>query len=128
MRILDNKRTFLRFDIPLKVKFKTPKKTREYAVGITSNFSRKGFCFESQEFDIEPNEIMAFKVHHPQADVFVPVLGDIVWKKPVNTKFMVGVKLREMHSEAKCDILNCCYNTWVSKMQAENRNAKIASS
>ncbi len=118
----------MRFDIPLKVKFKPPKKTREYAVGITSNFSRKGFCFESQELDIEPNGITAFKVHHPQADVFVPVLGDIVWKKQVNTKFMVGVKLREMHSEAKCEILNCCYNTWVNKMQAENRNAKIARS
>ncbi|MEE8328745.1 MAG: PilZ domain-containing protein [Thermodesulfovibrionia bacterium] len=124
--MLDNKRAFVRFDIPLEVKFKTPKNTNEYVVGVTKNFSRKGFCFELQEFDIEPNKIVAFKVRHPQADVFVSVLGDIIWKKRVNTKFMVGVKLREMHSEAKCDILHYCYNTWVNKMQAENRNAKVA--
>ncbi len=126
--MLDNKRAFVRFDIPLKVKFKTPKNTNEYAVGVTKNFSRKGFCFELQTFDIEPNEIVAFKVHHPQADVFVPVLGNIIWKKRVNTKFMVGVKLREIHSEAKCEILHCCYNEWVHKMQTENRNAKVACS
>lgn len=123
--MLKDRRKCLRFDIPLDVKFKS-KEVAGYSLGVTNNFSRKGFCFEMQKFDPKSKETIELKVRHPQEDTFISVTGDIVWRRQVEAKYLVGIKLREMHKEAKWEILDCCYNTWTDKMRRKNKKVKVA--
>ncbi len=125
--MLHDRRKFLRFDIPLHVKFKPSKdKLEKYVLGLTINFSRQGFCFEAPDIALEPTETLELKVMLPRENAFVPVVGDIVWKKQVDSKFMVGIKLIAMNKEAKWEILDYAYNTWMSKAQGKNTIEKVA--
>ncbi len=127
--MLEDRRKFLRFDIPLHVKFKPSKGLIEkYVLGVTTNFSRQGFCFEAQNIDLEPTETLELKVMLPRENAFVPVLGDIVWKKRVGSKFLVGIQIIEMHKEAKWEILDYAYTIWLDKAQDKNTIEKITCS
>ncbi len=121
--MLNDKRRCPRFEIPLCVEFKPSKEREEYALGITSNFSRKGLCFKSNKFNLKKDEPLDFKLQLPHEDRFIPVSGNVMWKEKVDDKFLVGIKLREMHSEDKCDILEYCYTSWVNKIQSKNKSA-----
>jgi len=92
--MLDEKRRFARFDIPLILEFEPTK--GNYSQGLTRNFSYEGFSFESQDSDFAAKENLEFKLKFPQEGTFVSVLGDVVWKKQVKDKCLAGVRLREM--------------------------------
>ncbi len=125
--MLQDRRKFLRFDISLHVKFKPSKeKLEKYVFGMTTNFSRNGFCFEAQNIDLGPEETFELKIMLPRENAFVPVVGDIVWKKQVDSKFLVGIKLIAMNKEAKWEILDYGCNTWMAKTQGKDTIEKMA--
>jgi hypothetical protein len=111
----DERRDFNRFDVSLDVSFKPTKGSDEYFAGVTKNFSRKGLCFESESFDLELNSPMELKVKLPDQDTFVPVMGKVAWKRPVEDKYLVGIEVKEIDMEAKSRILNHAYDIWVEK-------------
>ena len=124
--MLHDRRKSLRFNIPLHVKFKPSKEPLEkYALGTTINFSRRGFCFETQDIFLEPEETFELKVMLPLENAFVPVIGEIAWKKQAATKCMVGIKLIEMNKEAKWEILDYGYMLWLSKPQGRSIMEKV---
>lgn len=125
--MLQDRRKFLRFDVPLHVKFKPSKdKLERYVFGTTINFSRNGFCFEVQNIDLKPAESLEFRVMLPSEDAFVPVLGDIVWKKQVDSNSLFGIKFIAMNKDAKWEILDHGYSLWLDKMQGKNMLRKVA--
>lgn len=109
------RRKFIRFDVPLDMEFKPLKDRSEYLPGITINFSREGFCFETESRDLRMNEVLELKVKLPNKDMFTPVVGEIVWKKQLKDKYLAGIQLEDMDKEAKSEILDHAYNIWLEK-------------
>lgn len=98
------RRQLERFDVFLIVEFRPFKWAFEYSQGITKNFSQEGFSFASQ-YDINPGEIMVFKIKHPWSDLYVSISAKIIWKKEGWYERMVGVKLCEVDQEIENKIL-----------------------
>ncbi len=94
--MLDNRRKFHRFDSDTIVEFRPLKKTNEYSVGMTRDFSSAGFSFESQNYDFEQEEDLEFKLKDPQRDLFVSVNGKAVWKAKSEFACVTGIELKEL--------------------------------
>jgi c-di-GMP-binding flagellar brake protein YcgR len=125
---LDNpmeRRKFMRFDIPLNVEFTQPEEASDYYSGITINFSRHGFCFESEGPPLQTLTNVKLRVQIPGKEIFVPITGHIVWTQNLNNRFMAGVQIRDMNREAKSDILEYCYNTWLETVRKRQLSSKV---
>jgi c-di-GMP-binding flagellar brake protein YcgR len=125
---LDNpmeRRKFMRFDIPLNVEFTQPEEASDYYSGITINFSRQGFCFESEGPPLQTFTNVKLRVQIPGKEIFVPITGHIVWTQNLNNRFMAGVQIRDMNREAKSDILEYCYNTWLETVRKRQLSSKV---
>ena len=103
--MLDERRQFTRFDIPLILEFKPANGDSKYAWGLTRNFSVDGFCFETRDANFEPQKNMEFKLKFPQRGTFVSVAGNIVWKKYVEDRYTSGVEFREVNEKFKKELL-----------------------
>jgi hypothetical protein len=99
-------RQFKRYDAILIAEARPFQKKREYSTGITSNFSQDGFCFESQSLNPKPSEIMEFKLKHPESDLSVSALGEMVWKKEAWFNRKMGIKFREIEQATKRQLLD----------------------
>ncbi|MDH4027583.1 MAG: PilZ domain-containing protein [Nitrospirota bacterium] len=113
--MLTERRKYIRFDIPLDMEFKLLNGPAEYYPGMTVNFSREGFCFETDKPDLKLNEILELKVKHPAKEMYVPIVGEIVWKKQTSTKHVAGIHFEDIDREAKSEILDHAYNIWLEK-------------
>ncbi len=94
--MLDDRRKFHRFDSETMVEFRPLKKTNENSVGMTRDFSSAGFSFESQNYDLEPEEDLEFKLIHPNCDLFVSVQGKAVWEEKSKFACVTGIELKEL--------------------------------
>lgn len=121
---MSEKRKFIRFDIPLCVKFQPSTEATEFCFGVTRNFSRAGLNFESHYFEHEPGNTFELKVEIPQQNTFVSVMGDIVWKRRNEAKCITGIKIKAMDNEAKWDILDYGYIRWVDTIRSKHSKAK----
>lgn len=110
---MSNRRKFFRFEVPLNLAFKPHRGQIPFSFGRTRNFSRKGFCFQSDDFDYPQEQVLEFKVEMPGADVIINVLGDIVWSRRIGETALTGVRLRDMHTESRWKILDYCYQQWI---------------
>ncbi|GBD97962.1 PilZ domain protein [bacterium BMS3Abin06] len=98
------KRKLKRIDIFLIAEFKELKKAAVHSVGITRNLSCEGFSLESQSFGFGRGEILEFRLKHPQGDLSVTVLGEVVWKKQGWYKYAAGIMFHEINEETKSEI------------------------
>ena len=112
-----DRRRFIRYDIPLDVEFKLLNDTSEYASGVTTNFSRSGFCFETTYNTAQLNKAFDLKIRVPDSDTLTSAVGDLVWKQDLDDKYLYGVKLMAMEKDAKSMILENAYNIWLDKMR-----------
>lgn len=109
-----DRRKFIRFDIPLDVEFKSSINTDSCSKGMTVNFSRSGLCFETKELDYNLNDLMELKVKMPEKDDYISITGDLAWKEKIDdSKYLAGVIFREIDSEAKSHILDHAYDAWL---------------
>lgn len=123
---MKEKRMFMRFDIPLIMKFRPYKQTTGYCFGMTRNFSRRGFSFEAQNCGHEPMDPLELKIEVPFKNMFISAHGDIVWKKRSDSKLIAGVELRAMDKEARSEIMDYAYSTWVQDMRKiKNNNSRV---
>jgi hypothetical protein len=103
--MIHDKRKFTRIDIPIIMEFKPVKETAEYSLGLTRNFSCEGLSFESLDFKHEPIETLELKLKFPRRGTFISVLGDVMWKKQIRDRYLVGVKLKDMSKEIRDEFL-----------------------
>ena len=109
-----DRRKFMRFDIPLDMEFKPSINTDTHSKGTTVNFSRSGLCFETKEDDFNLSDLMELKVNLPKTDDYISIVGDLAWKTKLDdSKCLVGIKFREIDSEAKNHILDHAYEAWL---------------
>ena len=115
--MFDDRRKFLRFDVPLKVEIK--KSQEYYSSGVTKNFSREGFSLVAEEFDFEPKNYLEARIELPQQNGFVNVYGEIIWKRQIGDKWQVGIRLSQIDKASKDDILSYAYENWKNRMREE---------
>ena len=114
----EDKRKYMRFDIPLDVKFKTSIDADSHSKGKTLNISRSGLCFEAEELDYQPNALMEIRVKMPDEHYYISVTGDLAWKEKIDdSRYLAGISFREIDSEAKNHILDHAYEKWVLNLR-----------
>ena len=114
----EDKRKFMRFDIPLDVQFKPSIDAVSLSTGTTVNFSRSGLCFEARELDYNLNDIMEIKVKLPKKDDYISVTGDIAWMDKISdSRCLAGIIFRDIDSEAKNHILDHAYDSWLLNLR-----------
>jgi c-di-GMP-binding flagellar brake protein YcgR len=113
-----DRRKFIRFDIPLDVEFKPSIDTDSYSKGTTVNFSRSGLCFETKKLNYNLNDLMELKVKMPKNDDYISITGDLAWKQKIDdSKYMAGLIFREIDNEAKNHILDHAYDAWLLNLR-----------
>ena len=103
--MLEDKRKFMRFSVPLVLEFKPTQGSSEYSWGLTRNFSYEGFCFESQSMDFELRKDLEFKLNIPRSYTPVSVIGNVVWIKQHEDNCLAGVKFKETDKKVKSNLL-----------------------
>lgn len=114
----EDRRQYIRYDIPLDVEFKTFDNSFGYSSGTTTNVSRSGLCFASQDISPKLKEVIDLRIKLPTSKQFTSAVGDIVWKEELEDKCLYGIKLMVMDAEAKNTILDTAYNRWLDKMRS----------
>ncbi len=99
--ITREKRQCERSDVFLIVEFRPFKRNLRYSLGITRNFSPQGFSFESQNCDLKRGEVLDVVLKHPQKDVSLSVMGEIVWEQGAWYARLIGIKLWIMDEKAR---------------------------
>jgi hypothetical protein len=92
--MLESKRKFKRFDLPLVVEFRPTYGATEYSSGMTKNISYQGLGLESHNFSFILYENLELRLKSPQSDTFVYLLGNVVWKKQLGDKNLAGIEFR----------------------------------
>jgi len=93
-QVLGTKRTFRRFDLPLRVKFKPTYGARDYSTGSISNLSCEGLGLTADDFNFIKYEYLELIIDLPGAERPVCLFGDILWKKQDGTRCAAGIKFR----------------------------------
>lgn len=108
-------RRYRRFNIPLDVAVKNG------STGLTKDFSREGLGLVLDDFDFDTYSDVELRMNNPVYNEPVEIRGEVVWKKEVEGKWHVGLKMKNIDITAKSDILMYAYDRWLSE-QRQNRS------
>lgn len=98
------RRRYNRFNIFLIVDIESLYDDRPYFLGLTRNISYDGFTFESQNYDLNPGDILQFTLKHPHRDISVKVNGRLVWKNETGFECITGVRFINLDDSTKSRI------------------------
>lgn len=113
----DNRRQFVRFDMPMGVEFHVQGETSNY-FGVIKDFSREGLSLVAHNISFGQNSALELKLQLPDSHESVNALGDVVWAQEINGQWNVGVKLREIDRGIKMDILSRAYDSWIHRLHS----------
>ncbi len=89
--MLENKRTYRRFDLPLIVKFRPALGSTSYSLGLAKNLSCEGIGLEARNFNFMLKENLELELKLPQNAASVSLLGDVVWKRQEGKTSYAGI-------------------------------------
>ncbi|HBH61055.1 MAG TPA: hypothetical protein DDX85_04795 [Nitrospiraceae bacterium] len=92
--MLENKRTYKRFDLPLIVKFRPVLGSTPYSLGLTKNLSCEGIGLEARNFHFTLKENLEIELKLPQNSGSVALLGDVVWKRQEGKSSYAGISFK----------------------------------
>ncbi|RJQ55488.1 MAG: hypothetical protein C4526_03565 [Nitrospiraceae bacterium] len=92
--MLEGKRRFKRFDLPLIVKFRPTGGKTQYSLGLMKNISAEGLSLEAREFNFIRNESLELQLKFPQGDAPLSMFGDVMWKRREGNINYAGVKFQ----------------------------------
>ncbi len=105
----------MRFHFPLNMEFISLKKASdEYCFGKSRDFSHNGLSFVSKDFDClcETDNLIMIKFEMLKDNTHIYALADIKWKKKIEDKYLVGVKIRRVDQESRNKKLDFPFNIW----------------
>ncbi len=118
------KRKFLRFECLLPVDLvKLDGKDHISRKIEAHDFSREGIKL-SINFNIEMGSNMEVNLHIPEKKLSVPVTGEIIWVKSVDSRLEAGLRIKDMDNELKSEILNWIFPKWLEKKKQEKAEKK----
>ncbi len=105
--MLDCKRKFERFNLPLAVSFRPTYGATEYTVGLMKNISCSGLSIEAENFSFIKYETLEMNLKFPQESSAISLAGSVVWKRQSDGKCRAGVKIKDIPEIQKVQLLNC---------------------
>jgi len=103
--MLQNKRKFKRFDLPLIVKFRPTDGKNQYSLGLLKNISCDGLSLEAREFNFIREENLELELKFPQGNTSVSLLGDVMWKRRDRNICYAGVKFHAQGEDIQNEIM-----------------------
>jgi hypothetical protein len=103
--MLESRRKFKRFDLPLFASFRPTYGATEYSVGLIKNFSCEGLAIEVNNFTFIQYENLELNLRFPHSDAFVFLSGNVAWKKQSSNNCLAGVKLKINNEENRLHLL-----------------------
>jgi hypothetical protein len=103
--MLESKRKFKRFDLPLIVKFRPANGKTLYSLGLLKNISCEGLNLEARGFNFIKYENLELELKFPQGNSSVSLFGDVMWKKQDGSANYAGIKFREQNEGVRNEIL-----------------------
>ena len=92
--MIENKRKFKRFKLPLSLKFRPTYGATEYSSGVTTNLSSEGFGLEADDFSFIMYEHLELIIDLPGTENSVSLFGDVVWKRQAGKKCLAGIEFK----------------------------------
>ena len=106
------KRKFRRFVAPFKMEIKQAD-GKASALGIVKDFSRSGIRAVFDRFDCHIGSAVNFRIEKRAKNIAVSARGIVVWKRFAGGKWDAGIKFIDFPPEAKADILEDAYKSWL---------------
>jgi hypothetical protein len=92
--MIDSKRIFRRFALPLHVKFRPTYGAKDYSTGATMNVSVEGFALDAHDFRFFVYEHLELIFELSGNEDPVSLYGDVLWKKQNGKRCLAGIKFR----------------------------------
>ncbi len=117
----EERRQFLRFgcEIPSEV-IKTDGPYNFVESLKVLDFSRDGLKLSVNFATPDPGSDMKLKLLIPGKQYVADLIGEIIWRKYVDNRLEVGMKIEHMDNQARGEVLNWIFPRWADK---ENRKA-----
>ncbi len=103
--MIESKRNFRRFDLPLIVKFRPANVKTLYSLGLLKNISCDGLNLEAREFNFIKYENLELELKFPQGNSSVSLFGDVMWKKQEGSANYAGIRFREQNEDIRNEII-----------------------
>lgn len=101
----EERRHYDRKDIFMIAEYRPFRSRQSYAIGITTDFSEDGFCFEAQGGDLKTGDFLEFVLKDPKGELELPVSGEVVWKRDSWYKCIIGVQFHELDDAGRQNLL-----------------------
>ena len=118
---MEERRKYIRFSVPLKAEVIVKATLDTIQPGTTKDFSREGLRLILHKFDLGEGSVVDLRIYLPSEKTPIPMKAKIIWAKPNETNWEVGLKIKEVDKEAKSKILDYAYNFWRKNL----KNGKI---
>jgi len=99
--MLECKRSFERFNLPVAVSFRPTYGATEYTVGVVKNISDNGLALETEDFSFIKYENLEINLQLSQSSEPISLSGNVIWKKRIDDKSIAGVKLKALDAEVQ---------------------------
>lgn len=103
--MLESKRKFKRFDLPLIVKFRPAIGKTQYSLGLLKNISWEGLSLEAREFNFVQHENLELELKFPQGNSSLSLLGDVMWNRQDGNISYAGIKFQGQNEITKNEII-----------------------
>ena len=114
-------RKYLRFGclLPAQVA-KVEKDSQIISEAKVDEFSREGIRLKIN-FNFKLGSIVQLNIQHPKTKETVPVHAEIVWSNTSEDSIDLGLKIKQMDTVDKSEILDCIYEEWREEKQNNNK-------
>ncbi len=103
--MLECKRKYERFNLPLVVSFRPTYGATDYSVGLLKNFSCEGVALEAENFSFIRFEHLELNLKFPQSSESLSLSGNVIWKKQSLDKCMAGVRFNTADEQTQKQLL-----------------------
>ena len=103
--MLECKRKFERFNLPLAVSFRPTYGATDFTVGLMKNISSDGLAIEVEDFSFIKYESLELNLQFPPSNDSIALSGSVMWKKQTDNKCMAGIKLTKVDIETRNHLL-----------------------
>lgn len=105
--MLDCRRKFERFNLPMVISFRPTYGATEYTVGLMKDISCSGLSLEAENFSFIKYENLELNLKFQQDSNVISLAGSVIWKKQNENKCLAGVKLKHIPEDHKIQFINC---------------------
>lgn len=109
---MQDKRKYIRFEVPLRAELIIKSTVEFLEKGVTKDFSREGLKLILHNCNLTTGSEVDAKLHVPKHREAVPVKGEIVWIKPEEENWEIGIRIKHINKEIKTEILDEAYKIW----------------